>query len=161
MRRSSELIEWELSCQKMKTLLILLSVLLSVGIAAAQEMYFFETVEGTGETLLQDGRLVQTRDIKIVKPPQSGPVQFTSDEIGPKVIFTLVKDPPEDWVPRCVVGDDVLISQFSVERPKPGKDRPTLLILRYHDAQKMAWWGNNLADFMRSRYDLLRYTPTR
>ena len=145
----------------MKTLLILLSMPFAISIASAQEMYFFETVKGAGEASVENGRLVQTREIKIVKPPQSGPVQFTSDERGPKVIFTLVEHPPENWIPRCVVGDDVLISQFSVERPQAGKDRPTLLVLRYHDAQKMAWWGNNLADFMRSRYDLLRYTPTR
>lgn len=145
----------------MKILFILIAAHLAVGIGSAQEMYFFETVEGSGTSAIEDGKLVRTQEIEIVKPPRSGPVKFTSDERGPKVIFTLVVHPPEDWIPKCVVGDDILISQFSVERPMPGKDRPTLLVLRHHDAQAMASWGNNLADFLRTRYEFLRYTPTR
>lgn len=145
----------------MKLLSVLVAAHFAVGIVSAQEMFFFETVEGSGEATIEDGKLVQTHEIKVVKPPRSGPVKFTSDERGPKVIFTLVEHPPENWIPKCVVGDDILISEFSVERPKPGKDRPTLLILRHDDAQVMASWGNNLADFLRTRYELLRYTPTR
>ncbi len=145
----------------MKILFTILIAHLTVGIVSAQEMFFFETINETATAAIKDGKLVQTRDIKIVKPPQSGPVKFTSDDEGPKVIFTLVEHPPAGWIPKCVVGDDILISQFTVERPKPDKDRPTLLVLRHHDAQVMASWGNNLADFLRTRYELLRYTPTR
>tara|TARA_B110000305_G_C19242507_1_gene540612 strand:+ start:156 stop:512 length:357 start_codon:yes stop_codon:yes gene_type:complete len=118
-------------------------------------------VDKTAKTVIEDGTLVRTAAIKVVMPPRAGPVKFTSDEQGPKVIFTLIDKPSADWVPQFVVGEDVLISQFSVERPKEGKDGPTFLVLRHWDAQQMAWWGNNLADFMRSRYDQLRYTPKR
>jgi hypothetical protein len=145
----------------MKTYLIIIAALLAVESVSAQEMFFFETIRGTAKASIEDGKLVQSKDIEIVMPPQAGPVKFTSDERGPKVIFTLVEHPPENWIPKCVVGDDILISQWAVERPKLGGEGPTLLVLRHNDAKIMAWWGNNLADFMRSRFHLLRYTPTR
>lgn len=75
--------------------------------------------------------------------------------------FTLVEDQPKDWKPMCAVGDDVLISQFAVERPKDGSESPTLLVLRHKNAKKIEFWGNHLADFLMTRYDLLRYMPER
>jgi hypothetical protein len=142
-----------------RILLLALVGLLSLSSLKAQEMYFFEIVEGSSRATIDGEKLVRWHDIRIVKPPKSGPVKFTSDDRGPKVVFTLIETPPKDWKPKCVIGMDILTTQFSVIRPDEGSDSPTLLVLRHRDGQKVAYWGNHLADFLRHRSDQLRYTP--
>lgn len=50
----------------MKLLVSLLLTVVAVGVTRAQEMYFFETVEGSA---VLDGQLVQNQDITVVTPP--------------------------------------------------------------------------------------------